>query len=81
MREAECARSNLAEDLSRLRMELEKVTPLMLAQLGGPLCDVMRTAWQAGLVLTSRNCGHGHNRIWSQTYLLTACKVLTCITA
>ncbi|KAL3149974.1 hypothetical protein ABBQ38_013330 [Trebouxia sp. C0009 RCD-2024] len=26
MREAECARSNLAEDLSRLRMELEKVS-------------------------------------------------------
>ena len=25
MREAECARSNLAEDLTRLRMELEKV--------------------------------------------------------
>ena len=30
MREAECARSNLAEDLSRLRMELEKVTSLLL---------------------------------------------------
>ena len=29
MREAECARSNLAEDLSRLRMELEKVASLM----------------------------------------------------
>ena len=30
MREAECARSNLAEDLSRLRMELEKVISLSL---------------------------------------------------
>lgn len=31
MREAESARSNLAEDLSRLRMELEKVTSLQFA--------------------------------------------------
>ena len=38
MREAECARSNLAEDLSRLRMELEKVTSLsLLAVLQGSL--------------------------------------------
>ena len=42
MREAECARSNLAEDLSRLRMELEKVASLKLVlSLSWMLCYVM----------------------------------------
>lgn len=41
MREAECARSNLAEDLSRLRMELEKVASLVLySHYGCMLCYV-----------------------------------------
>ena len=37
MRESECARSNLAEDLSRLRMELEKVTSLQFAYFASSL--------------------------------------------
>lgn len=51
MREAECARTNLAEDLSRLRMELEKVRVFdadVPCMLDGVLWVVV---WQASFML------------------------------
>ena len=47
MREAECARSNLAEDLTRLRMELEKVNIIKITLSLLVIRGSARTAYAA----------------------------------
>lgn len=63
MREAECARSNLAEDLSRLRMELEKVVSLSLF---ARLCMTTKNAVDCLALSAHRDRGHTHCHISSQ---------------
>ena len=69
MREAECARSNLAEDLSRLRMELEKVISLSLFARP-PVITKRAVDWLTGnvviLTVTSpHSMRHVHMCYWT----------------